>query len=195
MSAEHTTISLKTTRGSFVRGLPLSMPIEEVIERGREAGLELQPSDIHSTRYYMRQAAAAEAARKSSVTQQLQLGPGFIGQAAKDAGATHASGDEDDEPASKPVDRSTGTRNKRAPKHASLATVGTMAKVAKMPKMPKMPTMATVAKMAAMPPMPSASGAALDHQLRVLVLRLGTDRTRAVVAELEALADRIARER
>jgi hypothetical protein len=43
--------------------------------------------------------------------------------------------------------------------------------------------------------MPSVSGMSMDDQLRVLVLRLGTDRTRAVIAELEALADRIARER
>lgn len=175
MSAEHTTTSLKTTRGSFVRGLPLSMPIEEVIERGREAGLELQPSDIHSTRYYMRQATAAEAARKASVTQQLQLGPGFIGQAAKAAEARQASGDADDDEAHEEreahearaggangVERRTATRNKRAPKHATLSSV---------------------------------SGLSLDDQLRVLVLRLGTDRTRAVIAEVEALADRIARER
>lgn len=178
MSAEHTTTSLKPTRGSFVRGLPLSMPIEEVIERAREAGLALQPSDIHSTRYYMRQAAAAEAARKSSVTQQLQLGPGFIGQAAKAAEAKQAGGEADDASgeahgangahgahaahAANGVERRTATRNKRAPKHAAV---------------------------------PSVSGLSMDDQLRVLVLRLGTERTRAVIAELEALADRIARER
>jgi hypothetical protein len=161
MSAEQTTTSLKPTRGSFVRGLPLNMPIEEVIERGREAGLELQPSDIHSTRYYMRQAAAAEAARKSAVTQQLQLGPGFIGQAAKAAEAQQASGEEAEANGIEGVERrsTNATRNKRALKHAA------------------------------------AAAAALDDQLRVLVLRLGTDRTRAIIAELEALADRIARER
>lgn len=185
MSAEHTTTSLKPTRGSFIRGLPLTMPIEEVIERGREAGLELQPSDIHSTRYYMRQASAAEAARKSSVTQQLQLGPGFIGQAAKGADTKQGSldrdrdrdrdhdrdrdrdddgdgdrdGDRDPREANGRAERRAPARNKRALKHA-----------------------------------PVSSGS-LDDQLRVLVLRLGTDRTRAVIAELEALADRIARER
>jgi hypothetical protein len=158
MAAEQTTTSLKPTRGGFVRGLPLSMPIEEVIERGREAGLELQPSDIHSTRYYMRQAAAAEAARKSSVTQQLQLGPGFIGQAAKAAEAKPASDDEPDG-GNDGVERRVTTRNKRTLKQAQ------------------------------------AAAAAVDGQLRVLVLRLGTDRTRAIIAELEALAERIARER
>jgi hypothetical protein len=51
------------------------MPVEEVIERGREVGIELQPSDIHAARYYMRQVAAADA---SSIPQQLLLGGTFV---------------------------------------------------------------------------------------------------------------------
>jgi hypothetical protein len=51
------------------------MPIAEVIERGREIGIELQPSDIHAARYYMRQAAAKES---SSIPQQLLLGGTFV---------------------------------------------------------------------------------------------------------------------
>ena len=77
MQVEETTPStpLRPTRASFVRGLPLEMPVEEVIERGREAGIELQPSDIHAARYYMRQVAAADG---SSIPQQLLLGGTFV---------------------------------------------------------------------------------------------------------------------
>lgn len=77
MQVEETTPStpLRPTRAGFVRGLPLTMPVEEVIERGREVGIELQPSDIHAARYYMRQAAAAES---SSIPQQLLLGGTFV---------------------------------------------------------------------------------------------------------------------
>ena len=77
MQVEETTQStpLRPTRAGFVRGLPLSMPVEEVIERGREAGIELQPSDIHAARYYMRQAAAADSA---DIPQQLLLGGTFV---------------------------------------------------------------------------------------------------------------------
>jgi flagellar biosynthesis GTPase FlhF len=60
MQVEETSQSpLRPTRAGFVRGLPLSMPVEEVIERGREAGIQLQPSDIHAARYYMRQGGEA----------------------------------------------------------------------------------------------------------------------------------------
>jgi hypothetical protein len=77
MQVEETTPStpLRPTRAGFVRGLPLTMPVEEVIERGREVGIELQPSDIHAARYYMRQMAAAES---SSIPQQLMLGGTFV---------------------------------------------------------------------------------------------------------------------
>lgn len=77
MQVEETTQStpLRPTRAGFVRGLPLTMPVGEVIERGREVGLELQPSDIHAARYYMRQVAAAES---SSIPQQLLLGGTFV---------------------------------------------------------------------------------------------------------------------
>ena len=77
MQVEETTPStpLRPTRAGFVRGLPLTMPVEEVIERGREVGIELQPSDIHAARYYMRQVAAAGS---SSIPQQLLLGGTFV---------------------------------------------------------------------------------------------------------------------
>ena len=111
MQVEETTPStpLRPTRAGFVRGLPLTMPVEEVIERGREAGIELQPSDIHAARYYMRQAAAADS---SSIPQQLMLGGTFVtkreprgkGAAAKAAKSSNGIGsglgslsDEDDD--------------------------------------------------------------------------------------------------
>jgi hypothetical protein len=46
-----TDLSLKPTRAGFIRSLPLAMPVEEVIERGRELGIVLQPSDIHALLY------------------------------------------------------------------------------------------------------------------------------------------------
>lgn len=45
----------KTTRAGFVRALPITMPVADVIERGREQGLEIKESDVHATRYYMRE--------------------------------------------------------------------------------------------------------------------------------------------
>jgi hypothetical protein len=89
------TTSLRPTRAGFVRGLPLTMPIAEVIERGREAGIELQPSDIHAARYYMRQVAAKES---SDIPQQLLLGGTFVtkrppgGRGQKAANGTAANG-------------------------------------------------------------------------------------------------------
>jgi hypothetical protein len=76
MQVEETTQSspLRPTRAGFVRGLPLTMPVEEVIERGREVGIQLQPSDIHAARYYMRQ---QQAAGGTSIPQQLLLGGTF----------------------------------------------------------------------------------------------------------------------
>jgi hypothetical protein len=91
MQVEETTPStpLRPTRAGFVRGLPLTMPVEEVIERGREVGIELQPSDIHAARYYMRQVAAAGS---SSIPQQLLLGGTFVTKREPRAGAAGANG-------------------------------------------------------------------------------------------------------
>lgn len=64
------------------------MPVEEVIERGREVGIELQPSDIHAARYYMRQMAAAGS---SSIPQQLLLGGTFVTKREPRAGAANGA--------------------------------------------------------------------------------------------------------
>lgn len=85
MQVEETTQSdLRPTRAGFVRGLPLSMPVEEVIERGREAGIQLQPSDIHAARYYMRQGGGAP--------QQLTLGGTFASKRDGRNGGNGANG-------------------------------------------------------------------------------------------------------
>jgi len=60
------TLALKPTRASFIRSLPEAMPVDEVIERGREIGLVINPSDVHSVRYYMRQVGKAQPARKTA---------------------------------------------------------------------------------------------------------------------------------
>jgi hypothetical protein len=86
MQVEETTPStpFRPTRAGFVRSLPLTMPVEEVIERGREIGIELQTSDIHAARYYMRQ---QEAGAASSIPQQLMLGGTFVTKREPRAGA------------------------------------------------------------------------------------------------------------
>lgn len=44
-----------TTRAGFVKSCPFEMPLEEVIQLGKEAGLTIIPQDVHTARYYMRQ--------------------------------------------------------------------------------------------------------------------------------------------
>lgn len=90
MQVEETTPStpFRPTRAGFVRSLPLTMPVEEVIERGREIGIELQTSDIHAARYYMRQQEAGSA---SSIPQQLMLGGTFVTKREPRGGAKGAA--------------------------------------------------------------------------------------------------------
>lgn len=164
MQAESTTTSIKPTRAGFIRALPLTMSVEEVVERGREAGISLQPSDVHSARYYMRQAAAAQATHKATLAQQLVLGgtsstvPSFLPP--EDASSTS--------PATE-AEQVEGTR-RGGRKKAQKAEVTTRAK-----RLTK-----------------ATDSESLEQQLRTLVLRLGTDRTRAVIDEVTALALRIA---
>lgn len=44
---------------AFVRTQPLTMPVAEVIKRGRAAGITISPAGVYSTRGYMRQQGAA----------------------------------------------------------------------------------------------------------------------------------------
>lgn len=180
MQAESTTTSIKPTRAGFIRALPLTMSVEEVVERGREAGIALQPSDVHSARYYMRQAAAAQAAHKATTAQQLVLGgnsntvPSFLPpENASPTGAQSASeqGDGARRGGRKRLDGSEGARGKAE----------------------RFAPMASASKARGKKPSPAIeSESSLEQQLRTLVLRLGTDRAHAVIEQVTALALRIA---
>jgi hypothetical protein len=124
---EQESTPLKPTRASFIRSLPESMPIAEVIERGREAGLEIKPSDIHAARYYMRQANGGAASR--------------------------------------PVT------------HISVASAIQTAAAANQPVEAKKPR----TKVALSPRDPEE----LEEEMRQLVMRLGTERARAIIKAVE----------
>lgn len=81
MQGQETTTALKPTRASFIRGLPVDMPVQEVIERGREVGLEIQPSDIHAARYYMRQQGGGAEAPVNGAAGNKPVGNGTNGHA------------------------------------------------------------------------------------------------------------------
>jgi hypothetical protein len=51
----------KTTRAGFVRGLPLEVPVDEVIRRGKAAGLEIKKGDVYAARHYMKNGDRASA--------------------------------------------------------------------------------------------------------------------------------------
>jgi hypothetical protein len=221
-----TTTSLKPTRASFIRSLPLEMPVEEVIERGREAGIVVQPSDVHAARYYMRQAAAREAASKPpSIAQQLMLGgtitpqrrDGRDGQ--DDAREPRETRDKDEtagltkiagvrngssaasvvspttanrtvivRPTPKPVVAETGKRprgGKSARKDPSQESVRAEISIddvlASMPS----PSKGRGARRAT--PAPAIDGS-MDEQLHSLVLRLGTQRAREIIEQIEETA-------
>jgi hypothetical protein len=125
---EQESTPLKPTRASFIRSLPESMPIAEVIERGREAGLEIKPSDIHAARYYMRQANGGQAP-------------------------------------SRPVT------------HISVASAIQTAAAANQPVEAKRPRTKS-----ALPPRDPEE---LEEEMRQLVMRLGTERARAIIKAVE----------
>jgi hypothetical protein len=157
---ETTTMPLKPTRASFIRSLPISMPVEEVIERGREVGLEIQPSDIHAQRYYMRETAGPEAPAKPA-SPQTTLGVSFTSPASQD-------------------------KEHRLVKSAATVRVVTGGSAA---AAPANQTQASQVNQTVTKPRlkfaPEPSGT-LENQLRVLVLRLGIERTRRMIDELEA---------
>ena len=169
MSSEETTPISKPTRAAFIRGLPIEMPVEEVIERGRELGLALQPSDIHAARYYMRQAAAAEARDKVDVTLPILRRFNVTTRVRPDSDAT-ATRTEAPVPSPRAVPQI--AVNERAASIAREALRGMGAKPGQRE---------------------SKSMRSLEAQLRELVLRLGTDRTRKLLDDLDKLALQIAR--
>jgi hypothetical protein len=172
MQAGENPTEIRPTRAAFIRGLPLAMPIEEVIERAREAGLVLKPSDIHSARYYMRQQSAAPEASRPSFMQAIVRGG--------DAPAERAASNQDSPPNKAPVAR-------LVPNRSVVATQIT-AKVRE-----SIVRGSAVERSRVKPKLESAGSP--DEQLRRLVLRLGTERTREIIQDLEALASRIVRKR
>lgn len=244
MQVEETTPStpLRPTRAGFVRGLPLTMPVEEVIERGREVGIELQPSDIHAARYYMRQAMAAEG---SSVPQQLMLGGTFVtkpvprvgnGAATKPNGANAAPSPDkpaqaestngakrlrdpdydDDEPAAPAPEPKRRKIVKAAAKKPEAKAEGAGALHSRLQARLRNATFrestrpereapsarelkATVGKALLMDldnaTKPRGKRAlktteAMEEQLRLIALRIGTQRVREILDAMEALAER-----
>lgn len=200
-----TTSSLKPTRASFIRSLPLEMPVGEVIERGREAGIEVQPSDVHAARYYMRQAAAQEAASKPpSIAQQLMLG-GTITPRRDDvrdvkddkdetAGLTKIAGVRNGssatrtvmvrpaprpEPEPEPSKRARGAKGARQDKSArpEISIDDVLEAVA--------PKGRGTRRAAVAPP---AIDGSMEEQLHSLVLRLGTQRAREIIEQIEETA-------
>lgn len=142
------TQQLKPTRTSFIRALPLAMPIDEVIERGREIGISIQPSDVHSARYYVRQ--EADARLSSASTDVARIIRPLVFQSAD----AHPVPEPDELP-------QTSTRSQR------------QVRIRKRPR-PKPPERNQ-----------SQSLASVEQELRAVVLRLGTDRVRAMIEEIE----------
>jgi hypothetical protein len=155
MQSTEMTTPLKPTRASFVRSLPETMPVAEVIERGREAGLEIKPADIHAARYYMRQTASAQGAGK----------PGLAPHLVAEAAARGASSSKN----------ATGMyvvsgRSAEASEREQLASEAPRERAGKRTRRAA-----------------SAVGGTLDDQLRTIVLRIGTERAREIIEQLEQI--------
>jgi hypothetical protein len=158
-----TTTPLKPTRASFIRGLPESMPVAEVIERGREAGIEINPTDVHSARYYMRQAAG------------LPPAPGSYAPPSEQAGALAVPAKRD--PAKEPPKPSGAQYITRRTVEANVPAK-TRAAAAPPPRTAAKPR----AKVAV------RSTDSMEEQLRLIVMRIGSDRAREIIEEVEELA-------
>ncbi|HET6336016.1 MAG TPA: hypothetical protein VFG30_22475 [Polyangiales bacterium] len=177
------TLSLKPTRASFIRSLPEAMPVEEVIERGREIGLVINPSDVHSVRYYMRQSTKGEPTRKStastastaatsatSATSTSTLDRAGIAATVK-RNYELIEAQQTDLPDHSPAPVMNG-KKKRATNGAEPVTRAQPI----VKERPKRRPFATPIEIRAM-----------EQQLRTIVARIGTDRAREILDELEAL--------
>lgn len=191
MQAEDDSMPLKPTRAGFVRGLPESMPIEEVIERGKEAGIQLNPSDVHSARYYMRQEALAKlSSRPVSVPQLVPSAPvarAKPAEAKPDAQPTNIlglraanSGKEAAEPKSR---RATAAPAKKRGKPAAPAPQPA-AKLS--PKLIQQAAKLTQ-QAAKLSPQAAKLTGSLEEQLRKIVMRIGTERARRIIEQIEEL--------
>jgi hypothetical protein len=147
MSADETQ-QLKPTRASFIRALPLSMGVDEVIERGREIGITIQPADVHAARYYMRQEADAQLSAVPTKVARVIRPLAFQSADAQAAPQTDAPPEMSAQP----------QRQSRARKGRTQT-----------PQVRR----------------PALSVAAVEDDLRSIVLRLGTDRVRAMIESIE----------
>jgi hypothetical protein len=181
MQVEDESTPLKPTRASFVRGLPETMPLEEVIERGREAGIQLNPSDVHSARYYMRQEALAQlSARPSAPPQLVQATPVARVTPGKPKAEVKATS-------------MLGLRAPSAPSsaHATSAARGGKKSVevksrrgrASAPAAVPVPAPAPAKRAKAAPKLDGS----LEEQLRQIVMRIGTERARRIIEQIEDL--------
>lgn len=185
---------MKPTRASFIRSVPISMPVEEVIERAREAGLDLQPSDIHAARYYMRQAATGSPSPKRTIVQ-----PRIRDTASEANGAANATHDANDakesrEPQQKVIEsfftvRSVDANGKTSPSQARSGreAPARSARVTRDYTETTTPARKTRGKRA-VPIQTTLDDSESEEQLRQLIVRLGSARTREIIDEAEALA-------
>jgi hypothetical protein len=174
MQAEDDPTPLKPTRASFVRGLPESMPLEEVIERGREAGISLNPSDVHSVRYYMRQEALAKlSSRPIAVVPQLMH-----------ASPVTRAKPEPAKPDAKPTNilglraATSGKVVKPRPEVKGRRVEAAPVAVSAKPQRGKLPHVKLP---------PAKLSGPLEEQLRQIVMRIGTERARRIIEQLENL--------
>jgi hypothetical protein len=179
MQGQETT-PLKPTRASFIRGLPESMPVAEVIERGREAGLDINPTDVHSARYYMRQAASPQpAAPRSTFAPASDQGNPVTTSTSSTTSTASTKRDPARDPSKETADapRPSGAVY-MPPRIQGNATTR-----------PRTVVQAPVAKTRAKTATQAATDS-LEEQLRMIVMRIGTDRAREVIEEVEELAMR-----
>jgi hypothetical protein len=174
------TLSLKPTRASFIRSLPEAMPIEEVIERGREIGLVINPSDVHSVRYYMRQSTKVEPTRKSTASMASTAATSATSTSTLDRAGIAATvkrnyelieAQQTDLPDHSPAPVTNGKKKRGTNGVEPVARAQPVVK-----ERPKRRPAATPIEIRAM-----------EQQLRTIVARIGTDRAREILDELEAL--------
>lgn len=182
MQAEDDPMPLKPTRAGFVRGLPETMPIDEVIERAREIGLPLNPSDVHSARYYMRQEALAKlSSRPSSVPQLVQASP--IARPKPEVVVRAKPEEAKPEPAPTNILGLRSATNGKA--RASGSGNGPKGRRTQAQARPAAPPakQQRLLQPPSLPPVKFSKG--LEEQLRQIVMRIGTERARQIIKQIE----------
>lgn len=149
------------------------MSVEEVIERGREAGLQINASDVHSVRFYMRRESAfptlATSKSKSRAAQPLAVAP--APSEAPEPERTRITRELVPKPARVPTARDRARGKAQAARRISAEEIVRSTKrVVQNTRKRESPTNASLSP---------------EGQLRVLLLRLGTDYAREIIAQLE----------